>query len=594
MPDTTPLDLDSSFPPNVLREYAFLADGERGALVGPRGDVAWMCVPQWHSEAVFSTLIGGGGLYAISPLGTRYVWGGYYEEGSLIWRDRWVTSNGILECREALAFPGDPHTAVVLRRIMALDAPAAVRAVLDVQAGFGQQKMTHLEHEGTTWSGRSGSLHLRWSGVKGAPGARHQRGGALVVDFELEAGSHHDLVLEVSDRPLAGPPPTAAETWEATEAAWESSVPDLGETLGRRDARQAYTVLRGLTSAGGGMVAAATTSLPERARTGSNFDYRYAWIRDQAFVGQAVAVTRPHPLLDEAVSFIAERILADGPELRPAYRVDGGPVPSESRLTHLSGYPGGADKIGNWVNKQFQLDAFGEALLVFAAAARHDHLESEHWQAVEAAVKAVEARWRDADAGIWELDNRRWAHSRLMCVAGLRAIGAHASAPQAAEWSSLADTILADASSDCIHPSGRWQRAPDDERVDASLLLPALRGALPADDPRSLATLEAVKSELVEDGYVYRFRHDNRPLGKAEGAFLLSGFHMALAAHQQGRPTEAIALFERTRASCGSPGLLTEEFDVGERQLRGNLPQAFVHALLLEAAARLGRPWVDP
>jgi GH15 family glucan-1,4-alpha-glucosidase len=593
LPDTAHLDLDASFPPNVLREYAFLADGERGALVGPRGDLAWMCVPQWHSEAAFSSLIGGGGLYAVTPLGTRYVWGGYYEEGSLIWRDRWVTSSGIVECREALAFPGHPHTAVVLRRVVALDAPARVRAVLDVRGGFGQQPMSHLEHQGTTWSGRSGSLHLRWTGVRGTSGARHLRGRALVVDFELDEGAHHDLVLEISDRPLPEQPPPAHETWEATEAAWRSAVPELEGTLAPRDARHAYTVLRGLTSRGGGMVAAATTSLPERARTGSNFDYRYAWIRDQAYVGQAVAVTKPHPLLDEAVSFIAERILADGPQLRPAYRVDGGPVPSETRLTHLSGYPGGADKVGNWVNKQFQLDAFGEALLLFAAAARHDHLESEHWRAVEAATKAVEERWRDPDAGIWELDDHRWAHSRLMCVAGLRAMGAYASAPQAAEWSALADAILADASSDCVHPSGRWQRAPDDDRVDASLLLPAIRGALPADDPRSLATLEAVRTELAEDGYVYRFRHDRRPLGQAEGAFLLCGFHMALATHQQGRTTEAVALFERTRASCGSPGLLTEEFDVGERQLRGNVPQAFVHALLLESAARLDRPWAD-
>jgi GH15 family glucan-1,4-alpha-glucosidase len=166
-------------------------------------------------------------------------------------------------------------------------------------------------------------------------------------------------------------------------------------------------------------------------------------------------------------------------------------------------------------------------------------------------------------------------------------MAAQTSVAQAAGWSGLADTILADTASDCMHESGRWQRSPGDQRVDVSLLLASIRGGVPSDDPRSRATLAAVESELVRDGYVYRFRQDERPLEDAEGAFLLCGFIMALGTHQQGRLTEAIAWFERTRASCGPPGLLTEEFDVRQRQLRGNVPQAFVHALLLESAARL-------
>ncbi|MGH3272884.1 MAG: glycoside hydrolase family 15 protein, partial [Streptosporangiaceae bacterium] len=187
--------------------------------------------------------------------------------------------------------------------------------------------------------------------------------------------------------------------------------------------------------------------------------------------------------------------------------------------------------------------------------------------------------------------NQRWTHSRLMCVAGLRAIAAHASPGQAAAWSGLADAIAADAAADCLHPSGRWQRSPGDERVDAALLLPAIRGGVPASDPRSLATFAAVAAELGRDGYVYRYRQDQRPLEDAEGAFLLCGYLMALAAHQAGAETAAIGWFERSRAACGPPGLFTEEFDVGERQLRGNIPQAFVHALLLECAARLPHPW---
>jgi GH15 family glucan-1,4-alpha-glucosidase len=147
--------------------------------------------------------------------------------------------------------------------------------------------------------------------------------------------------------------------------------------------------------------------------------------------------------------------------------------------------------------------------------------------------------------------------------------------------------MLADVSRDCAHPSGRWQRAPDDDRVDAALLLASLHGAIPVDDPRGRATHRAVLDELADDHFLYRFRHDDRPPASAEGAFLLCGFWMARSLLVQGDRVEAARWFERNRAACGPPAIFSEEFDVGERQLRGNLPQAFVHAGLLECAAEL-------
>lgn len=584
-------DASTSVRPAVLREYALLADGERGALIGPRGDIVWMCIPGWADDAVFSALIGGRGTYTVTPTDPWTVWGGHYEEGSLIWRSRWMTSTGPIECREALAHPGNPHTAVVLRRIEAADRPADVRVVLDPRAGFGRHALRNLRVDDGVWTGRTGPLHLRWSGAASA----REVDGRLVLDLSVPAGHSHELVLELSDRPLPDAPVAAEHAWPATENRWRRDVPHLGTTIGRRDARHAYAVLRGLTSASGGMVAAATTSLPERSEAGRNYDYRYAWIRDQCYAGQAVAAEGAHPLLDTAVEFIAARALADGPQLRPAYTVDGGRVPAEETLSRVTGYPGGGNRVGNVVDTQFQLDAFGEALLLLAAGARHDRLDAGHWRAAEVLVDAIEQRWGDPDAGVWELDDRRWAHSRLICAAGLRSIAAAgAPARQAATWTSLADAIVADTTQDCLHPSGRWQRSPHDPGADAALLLPAIRGALPARDPRSLATLEAVDRELTEDGYVYRFRHDQRPLQEAEGAFLLCGFVAALAAHQHGDLVEARAFYERTRASCGPAALFSEEYDVRQRQLRGNLPQAFVHALLLEASCRLARPWEDP
>jgi hypothetical protein len=574
------------FPLHVLSEYALLADGERGILVGPRGDFAWMCAPRWDSDAVFSTLVGAPGVYAVTPAEPSFVWGGYYEPGTLIWRSRWVTTAQEIECREALSMPGDPHTAVVLRRVLAIDGDTQVRVFFDPRAGFGQHRPQQVSRRNGVWTARSGPLYLRWSGV---PGTARRRGAGLHALITVPDGGHHDLVLEISDHPLEGTPADPDLAWRATETAWEQEVPELPGTIADRDARHAYAVMRGLTSSGGGMAAAATMSLPERAEEGRNYDYRYAWIRDQCIAGQAVAAAGPHPLLDSAVGFVTERILADGPQLKPAYTVSGGPVPDERQL-RVPGYPGSSAKVGNWVNKQFQLDAFGETLLLLAAAARHDRLDRDHWRAVEVAVAAITERHRDPDAGIWELGEHRWAHSRLACVAGLRAAAAVAPAGQGAAWSGFADALLADVTSDCLHPSGRWQRTPDDDRVDAALLFPALRGAMPADDPRALATLDAVHAELGCDGYLYRYRPDERPLGAAEGAFLLCGFTMALALHQQGRETEAARWFERNRASCGPAGLLTEEYDVTQRQVRGNAPQAFVHALLLESAQRLATP----
>ncbi len=193
-------------------------------------------------------------------------------------------------------------------------------------------------------------------------------------------------------------------------------------------------------------------------------------------------------------------------------------MPDEHAID-LVGYPGGRDVAGNWVNDQFQLDNFGEILLLLAAAAARDCLDVEHWRAAEITVDAISARWLEPDAGIWELQPRHWTHSRLTCVAGLRAIAKVAPAAQGSSWSGLADSIMAETASDSMHPTGRWPRTPDDDGVHASLLLAAIRGAVPASDPRSVATLDAVRHDLGRQGYVYRFRQDSRALNQGRGRF---------------------------------------------------------------------------
>jgi hypothetical protein len=584
------------FPPVTLRQYALLADGERGAVVGPRGDIVFLCAPRWHDDAVFSSLLGGPGSYSVTPRDAHQTWGGHYEDGSLIWHSRWATTREITECREALALPADPRRLLLLRRVQAVQGPARVRVQLECRAGFGARAMTVGRAGDGSWVGRTGDLRFRWSGLP-HHGRLHE--GRLGAELDVPEGEHHDLLLEISRAPLPHALPDPDDAWARTEASWRGARPDLGGSAAPGESVHSWAVLRGLTSGlsegSGGMVAAATTSLPERAERGRNYDYRYAWIRDQCYAGMAAAAVGAEDLVDAAVRFVCDRVLDDGARLKPVYTVTGDPVPGE-RSIGLPGYPGSPVHAGNRARSQFQLDTFGEALLLLSTADRAGRLDAAGWRAIGVLAAAVADKLDVPEAGIWELDNRRWAHSRLMCVAGLRAAAtgqaAAASAKSrglASQWQSLAERVLADVDRDCLHPSGRWQRSPDDESVDAALLLPGIRGAVPASDERNLRTVAAVREDLSDDGYVYRFRHSrHHPLHQSEGAFVLCGFHMALAQLGLGNPLEATRWFERNRGALGPPGLFAEEFDVVQRQLRGNLPQAFVHAAALETAHRLG------
>ncbi|MCZ7413235.1 MULTISPECIES: glycoside hydrolase family 15 protein [unclassified Streptomyces] len=569
--------------PWALREYALLADGERGALVDPHGAVAWMCAPRWHDDAVFSALVGGAGDFTVCPDDPWHVGDGRYEDGTLIRVSRWTLSEGITECRDALALPADTTRAVLLRRVRAVRGPAVTRVRLRVRAGFGTHRTTGLHRADGVWHARSGPLHLRLDGL--AHAAPDPEDGTLTALLSVPDGGTHDLVLELAERPREGPL-DPEYLWRRTEAAWAEAVPGCHALPAAGDVRQAYAVLTGLTSRSGGMVAAATTSLPERAAAGRDYDYRYAWLRDQCFAGTAVATHGPHRLTDTAVRFVTARLTEDGPALRPAYRVDGGAVPPERPLG-LPGYPGGSDRVGNRAGHQFQLDVFGEALTLLAAAARAGRADADTVRAAGIAARAVEENWRRPDAGLWEIEPDRWTHSRLAAVTGLRAAAKALPGPAADRWTSLAEAIGRETERTCRHPTGRWQRSPTDPGPDGALLRPLALDPRLAADPGLPATREAVERELSDQGYVYRFRHGDDPLGRHEGAFLLCGHFMTAACLAEGRTAAAGRWFERTRSACGSPGLYAEEYDVAQRQLRGNLPQAFVHALLLENAVRL-------
>src|SRR4051812_39777802 len=207
--------------PHVLREYALVADGERGALIGPQGEIAWLCFPGWEDPALFAGLIGGAGAYTVSPR-TRHVWGGYYEPGTLIWRSRWVSREGIVECREALALPSHADRAVLLRRIEVLDGHATIAVELDLRGDYGRRGLDELSHDGD-WHARAGDVHARWSG---APGLR--------FELDLDKGDHHDLVL-VLQRGSRPEPVDPDAAWVQTEREWQARVPALDDSLAPRD-----------------------------------------------------------------------------------------------------------------------------------------------------------------------------------------------------------------------------------------------------------------------------------------------------------------------------------------------------------------------
>jgi len=180
-----------------------------------------MCAPAWDSDAVFSALIGGAGAYGVTPT-ERFVWGGYYESRSLIWTSRWITVDGTVESRDALAAPGAPGTAVILRRIRAVDGPARLRAVLDLRAAFGAETMRITRHDDDVWTGRSGALRFRWSGA----GSAVRRGrGPIELELTLKPGQSQDLVLEISAGDFADPVVDPMKCWSATELFWRSAVP---------------------------------------------------------------------------------------------------------------------------------------------------------------------------------------------------------------------------------------------------------------------------------------------------------------------------------------------------------------------------------
>jgi GH15 family glucan-1,4-alpha-glucosidase len=431
----------------------------------------------------------------------------------------------------------------------------------------------------------------------------HGQDHTTSAEFEVTASERVPFVLTHQASHLPRPEPVEAEQALAdTEAFW-------AEWIGRCSydgewgpaVRRSLITLKALTyRPTGGIVAAATTSLPEELGGSRNWDYRYCWLRDAAFTLQALLGTG---YLEEARAWrewLLRAVAGDPAELRIMYALDGSRRIPEYELPWLPGYEGSAPvRVGNAAAGQFQLDVWGE-LLDGLHLARESGLSptADAWAVQKELVDFLERAWRTPDSSLWEVrgEPRHFVHSKVLAWAGvngaIEAVERHGLDGPVDRWRELRQQIHDDVCARGYDPDRRtFTQFYGSQGLDASLLLIPQVGFLPWDDERVVGTVEAVQRELTSDGFLLRYHTsaDGRVDGLPgeEAPFLLCSFWLADALNGIGRPTEARELFERLLGLGNDLGLMSEEYDPRTGRHLGNTPQAFSHVGLVNTARHL-------
>jgi GH15 family glucan-1,4-alpha-glucosidase len=435
-----------------------------------------------------------------------------------------------------------------------------------------------------------------------------------VADFTVAKGDRVPFVLtwfaSHTEPPRKVNPEHALGDTEKYWSAWSQQSQSKGEW---HDAvMRSLIVLKGLTYAPtGGLVAALTTSLPEKIGGVRNWDYRFCWLRDAALI--LLALLRSG-YLDEAKSWRQWllRAIAGSPEqMQAIYGVRGERRLEEFEIPWLSGYENSKPvRIGNAAFSQFQLDVYGEILAAIWQAGRAGlRLEDAEWHLMVQLIKFLESNWQKPDEGIWEVRGGRkhFTYSKMMVwVAFDRAIRLvkELGCPgdeHCERWQEIRDQVHAEVCERGYNTDRKaFTQFYGSDALDASLLLMPVAGFLPATDERVRSTIEAIERELMQDGFVLRYRPEEENvdgLPGREGVFLPCSFWLAYCWHLIGRKKEARELFERLLNLRNDLGLLSEEYDPREKRQLGNFPQAFSHVALIGAAVILGdemfRPWTD-
>src|SRR5262245_20718703 len=581
-----------------IEDYALIGNCETGALVARDGSIDWLCVPRFDSPACFAALLGTPehGRWQITPATPAVRARRRYQPGTLVLETDYETETGAVTLIDGMPIGGDAPS--VVRIVEGKRGRVAMRLDLVMRFDYGSLvPWVRRTDDGIRAIGGASALRLR------TPVALRGEGFHTVADFEVAAGQRLPFTLGWSSS--YGPEPPAVEPERALETAarWWRGWSERGTYDGewREPVVRSLITLKALTYAPtGGLVAAATTSMPERLGGVRNWDYRYCWLRDATF---ALYALMTGGYVDEARAWRAWllRAIAGKPsQAQVLYGVAGERLLPEWNIPWLPGYEGSVPvRAGNAAASQFQLDILGEVADAHHYA-RRIGLEADEnaWRVESTLVEFVESAWKEPDEGIWEVrgPRRPFTYSKVMAWVALdravKAVEGFGLDGPVERWRDVRAAIHADV---CEHgfdrELGAFVQYYGSKLLDASLLMIPLVGFLPATDPRVLGTVEAIRSHLTTDGLVARYQTvpelDGLPPG--EGAFLACSFWLADNLALQGKQAEARALFERLLAVRNDVGLLSEEYDPGTRRLLGNFPQAFSHVGLINTACNLSR-----
>jgi GH15 family glucan-1,4-alpha-glucosidase len=604
----------SPFPP--IADYAFLSNCHTGALVAADGAIDWLCVPAFDSPSVFGSLLDReAGFFRLGPYGINHPTARNYEPGTNVLVTTWKTPMGWIEVRDALTmgpYTGEdsvtPHTRppadddgdhMLIRTVACIDGKVEIELVCEPAFDYGR---TPAE-----WTLVDGTRHAADASGAGQT-FRIQSDLALGIEGNRVRGRH---VLEQGDRAFCclswsegfAAPRDIAEAEErmaATTRFWRAwlgraRIPDH---RWRDPVQRSALTIKGLTyMPTGATVAALTTSLPETPGGERNWDYRYTWMRDTTFTLQALHWLNLDWEADEFMQFVADLEANEDGALQIMYGIDGRRDLTETTRDDLSGYAGARPvRIGNGAFDQRQNDVFGAVLdSILLHTRKSERLPRRLWPIVETQAECATKVWREPDQGIWEARGapQHYVSSKLMCWVALDRAAALAhirgDGEKAEKWRAAADEIRDDILEHGLTKGGVLRQHYDTDALDASVLLAAIFGFLPDDDERLRATVNAIATDLTEDGFVLRYRTDETDDGLSgkEGTFLICSFWLVSALAIVGELQKARDLMERLLRIASPLGLYAEEFDADTGRHLGNFPQAFSHLALMEAAARI-------
>ena len=585
--------------PLAIEDYALIGDCRTAALVGSDGSIDWACFPCFDSGACFAALLGAPehGRWLIAPAGAVLRTRRNYREGTLVLETEFDTDEGTVRVIDCM--PLAEQRRDIVRVVEGVRGQVAMRMELIMRFDYGSivPWVRRPDHSLLATAGPD-MLELRTE----VPTRGEDQ--TTVAEFTVSQGQRIPFVLNYHQSYEAAPPAIDAErALEAAERAWrEWSGRSTYEGRWSAAVMRSLLTLKALTYApSGGIIAAPTTSLPEQPRGVRNWDYRFCWLRDATFTLNALLLAGYQ---DEAVAWREWllRAVAGNPEsLQILYSITGARRLDESVLSWLPGYGGAAPvRIGNAASKQFQLDVYGEVMdTLHLARCAGLHPDPQSWNIQVCLLAFLESNWEKEDEGIWEIRGlrRHFTHSKVMAwVAfdrGVKAIERFGKDGPLERWQRVRTAIHAqvcEAGFDAQRNT--FVQSYGSTQLDASLLLIPLVGFLPPGDPRVRGTVEAIERELLADGLVRRYSTatglDGLPPG--EGVFLPCSFWLADNLALIGRQEEAEALFERLLALRNDVGLLSEEYDPREHQMRGNFPQALTHMALINTARLLSLP----